>query len=47
MAKCLLVAYYSSEAFVSNARDCDEAMVDRELNLVDYVEMVAKEEIII
>lgn len=41
------MVYDSSEVFNSDAGECDEAVVDRELNLVNYVEMVVEEEVLI
>ncbi|CAA3016594.1 Hypothetical predicted protein [Olea europaea subsp. europaea] len=39
LGECLWVAYDLNEVFNSDAREFDEAVVDKELNLADYVEM--------
>ncbi|KAL2530706.1 uncharacterized protein Fot_23307 [Forsythia ovata] len=41
------VAYDSSDVFHSDAEEYEEAVVDGELNIANYVEVVAEEEIIV
>nr|GME11661.1 hypothetical protein CR513_54080 [Ipomoea batatas] len=47
LGECLRVAYDAREVVFSDAREREEAVVDRELDLADDVEAVAEEEVVV